>query len=416
MPKCQLTNAHIRNLKVQKRTDIWDEVTDGLILRTSPAGRKTFQYRYFAEDRKKFRRLTIGSWPALSLSDARKRVEELKQQRREGEDPVIAIQLKREQQVREFNERLTFAEIVDRFRRSYMSSIRKPTQMQYNRLIDVYLLPVFGKLSAEGIRRRDVIELMDFIADEEGLPTTANRVKAVLSVVYSFAIDREYVNISNPAKDVKMRKEGRVKRDRYYNEEELVIIWNHLEQEPDPERSYYMFLLYMGQRKSETVKARWDHIDFKRRLWRIPAENSKTNNEHILPLPDDAIDLLTSLKEITGNQEYVFSSTRCDGEHLKYPDNVARRIRNKEGGIPDFRMHDLRRTMATHMAGLGIDQSIIGHVLNHKGLSGADQITAIYNRHDYLAEKREALARWTRALHRIVAGESQEATIITLYR
>lgn len=416
MAAINLTNAYIRTLQVTTRIEIWDATTNGLILRASPNGSRTFVYRYRSEERKKYRRLKIGTWPDLSLADARKRVQELKQQRIEGEDPVIQIKMRNRQIISEYNSLITVAELVDKFKKSHFPTIRKPTQLQYTRLLEVYVIPVFGKRHADTIRRRDVLELMDYIADEEKLPTTANKVKAIMSVLYSFAVEREYVTIPNPAKEIRMRRDGRVKRDRYYSEEELVLIWRHLQEEPDPERTYYMMLLYMGQRKSETVKAKWEHIDLVRKTWRIPKENSKTHNEHVLPLPEEAVGLLQNLHKVTGDREYVFSSSRLLGTHLKYPDNVARRLRNKEGGISDFRMHDLRRTMATHMAMNGIPQTTIGHVLNHKGLSGADQITAIYNRHDYMPEKREALNRWCSVLHRIVDGMRDEARIITLYR
>jgi integrase len=103
------------------------------------------------------------------------------------------------------------------------------------------------------------------------------------------------------------------------------------------------------------------------------------------------------MKPITGNKQYVFNSLKSDNEPVTWIHNAKIRIK-KISGVSDFRPHDLRRTMASNLAEMGVNRTVLGKILNHKGLSGDSSVTAIYDRYDYLEEKREALENWSQSL------------------
>jgi integrase len=176
--------------------------------------------------------------------------------------------------------------------------------------------------------------------------------------------------------------------------------------EVEPFRSILKMLLICGQRAGETRLAEWKHID-KNFIWRIPAENTKANREQNLPLPSLAVNILEELRKETGQSDYIFASSREKNAPISWLQNAAKRVRDN-CSVDDFRLHDLRRTVASNLAKLGYDRTVIGKILNHKGLAGDSMVTAVYDRYDYMDQKSEALKEWGDCLFKILKEKENE--------
>lgn len=118
-------------------------------------------------------------------------------------------------------------------------------------------------------------------------------------------------------------------------------------------------------------------------------------------MPQLALDIINNLKCEDGHTDYIFASPREENKPIAWLQNAAKRVRDN-CSVKDFRLHDLRRTVASNLARIGYDRTVIGKTLNHKGLSGDSMITAVYDRYDYLNEKKEAINTWSKELEAIL--------------
>ena len=154
-------------------------------------------------------------------------------------------------------------------------------------------------------------------------------------------------------------------------------------------------------------------------MWEIPLERIKTRKKkkntgpHLVPLSDLALGLLQDIKELSGESQYLFPSNRT-GHHLN-PPSITRSlwcVMDEEYedriDVEYFTVHDLRRTAATGMARIGVQRFNISRVLNHS----EEGMTKIYDKYDYLKEKKDALDRWGRKLESIITG--RKAKVIEL--
>ncbi|MFH5885434.1 tyrosine-type recombinase/integrase [Halalkalibaculum sp. DA3122] len=359
-----------------KRIEVFDERENGLGLRVTPGGTKTFFYRYRVNN--KIRRYTIGQFDSVGVKDARNVVSRLRVMVLDGLDPQAERQKKKN-----INGLKTFSDLVEEFKEKYLPTLRENTQIEYNRIIDKELLPVFGKLPAVKITKHEIVEILDKKAYKDGSPTMANRIRSRLSRIFTFGMERGHVEV-NPIQNVSTYKQGESKRHRYYSEEEIRKLWGFFEDWGEPTQSVLQMLLICGQRKTETMKMRW--ADIQGEVWTIPASLAKNKHPHDVPLSPMALEIIDRMKKINGKSEYVFASPQNKKAPLDSMSRVRQAIQNNTE-VSDFRPHDLRRTVATYMAKLGIERTVLGKILNHKGLAGDGQVTAIYDRHSYMGGK-----------------------------
>lgn len=383
----------------RNRVEIFDNVEKGLGVRVTPTGSKSFFYRYRMGS--KTRRFKIGDFPAVSLSEARKQARRLKLDVQDGNDPQSERDIKK----MALSEEPTFNELCDRFIKRHLPTLRQSTKNEYTRIIQNELAPKFGKFRAKEVGKRQILDLLDAIGIDRGKKTLSNRVRAVLSSIYSFGVTRDIVEV-NPVLNIK-RKKNETKRDRVYSPEEINRLWGSFEEQAEPVQSIYKILLLCGQRSSETRRMRWEDIDFNKEIWRIPEEETKAKRSHIVPLSKEAFKLITNLKPLTKGCQYVFQSPKGGDRPVRWLHKATNRIQITSE-VSDFRIHDLRRTMASYLAELGTDRTVLGKVLNHKGLAGDDQVTAIYDRYDYLEEKGRALNLWSRKLIELVSEDGKD--------
>jgi len=399
--KLKLTDPFIRNYpKPEKRIEIYDKHTEGLAVRISKTGHKSFVYRYRFNN--KVKRYTIGKFPHTRLAKARERAGELSYKISKGIDPLEEKKKNKHKPARK-----TFAELAAEYSQDYLPEKKESTRAEYQRIIDNELLPKLKKVDVPDVTSHRIRKILR-AKKRSGSPTMANRIRSVLSSMFSYGMKEGWAK-SNPVETTARYKSGENTRDRFYSEYEIKALWKAFEYEAEPFQSVFKMLLLTAQRKTETMKMKWD--DISGNVWTIPAENAKNKQSHDVPLSDKAMQIIESMEPITGESDYVFESPRLENEPIGWIKQGVKRIR-KISEVDDFRIHDLRRTAATYMAKSGTDPMIIGKILNHKGLAKENTITSIYNRHDYMAKKRQALSRWNHKLMQIIEGTETKITKI----
>jgi integrase len=388
MPNVSLTARWVDAVKpgTIAQTDYFDSRTKGFGLRVSRAGRKTWFCMYRAGGR--LRRYTLGTYPNVSLADARAKAKASLHTAAQGGDPAADKKTDR------------LAETVSELAASYLDKYAKPRKRSWRddeRLIRKELLPLWGTRKAKDIKRRDVIALLDRIA-ARGAPIQANRVLALIRKMYNWAISRDLIEV-NPCLQVKAPAREQ-QRQRVLDETELRALWQAFDALEPLIGSLFKLRLLTAQRGGEIASMRWQDMDLANGWWTIPPHIAKNGLAHRVPLSAPAAAILKSLHAITGGSEWVFPSPKRRNQYLKNTQKAVAWIRTTTG--IDFVPHDLRRTAASYMTAMGISRLTVGKILNHVE-SG---VTSVYDRHSYDDEKRQALDAWRRRLSEIVEGNT----------
>lgn len=409
-PREKLTDAFLRTAAV-------GTIADTIVpqLRARVAARVvSWQVVYWSRAVSGSRTYTIGRWPAIPVGKARDEARRVLAQAQLGQDPQRDRVVARGRAIadrRGLSVRQLSALVLGRLRR------RPATLRGYRSAMDLHVLPRLGDLPAAALTRHQVRQLVAELARRH--PYQANRVLASLRRVYSLGLEADLVGAS-PC--IGVRAPGAESaRERVYSGDELRKIWRGLlevearPEEPEPEpfaprpspgyvhsrqlrahaRAHRLALL-TGCRRGEVYGARASEIDLEAGLWRLPAARTKAARQHLVPLSEPAVELLrAALAEARGG--WLFPG---DAGPLVYSSKAAALLR--AATVPDLRMHDLRRTVATRCAEAGVPGLVVASLLGHRlPLPGA---TAVYLRHDYLAERRAALEAWAARLAEIGAG------------
>jgi integrase len=280
----------------------------------------------------------------------------------------------------------------------YIAKWAKPKKRSWkadDNLLRKKVLPHWRRRAIVDLTRQDVRALVEDVA-EAGAPIVANRVAALLSKLFAFALDRDLVTVS-PA--VRIARPGRERqRDRVLAEDELRTIWAEFDALDIPMAAFYKVRLLTAQRGGEVSSMRWRDVDLVTGWWTIPAGVSKNKLAHRVPLSATVATLLAGLlASAHKDTEFVLQA------HRRRAGAGARGKRQQSEAaatftVGDFRGHDLRRTAASFMASGGVPRMTIKKILNH-----ADRdITAVYDRHSYDPEKRAALEWWAAKLTSII--------------
>lgn len=408
MPEIRLNAKSFENLEAKGsgRTDYYDEATPGMLVRVSPkdkAGKihKSFIVVYRHKGRQ--RRLTLGSSPPLTLRDGRDLAIQALRDAALGEDPASAKTAARKAE--------TFTELANEYLERY-SKPRKKSWKEDERLINNVLIPVFGSVKAVDISRADIRRLLEKIA--ETAPVSANRTLAAVRKIFNWGVSQDIIR-QNPCYMIAAPGEEK-QRDRVLTEDEIKFLWTEFENEQEPVASTFKLRLLTAQRGGEVHSIEWKDLDLVNAWWTIPADKAKNGLAHRVPLSPPAIRIFHELRRLQDKSKtrkdssWVFPARRIKGKsikkegseeygHLGSVQKAIERMR-KRTGITDFRAHDLRRTAASLMTGMGIPRLTVSKILNHVE-SG---VTQVYDRHSYDAEKRDALDKWARRLSVIISG------------
>jgi len=397
MPTLMLTDRQVAAIKpTTTRVEYVDEKVPGLALRVTPNGAKSWTVRY--RHRGRLRRLTLGSASVIPLVKAREHVRDLLHEASKGADPATEKQAGRKAE--------TIGDLAALYIEKW-AKLRKRSWKADDNLLRNKVLPTWQHRAIADITRQDVRGMVEDVA-EAGAPIVANRVAALLSKMFAFALDRDLVQAS-PA--VRIPRPGQEHaRDRVLTEDELRSLWQEFGALDKPMAAFYKLRLLTAQRGGEVTSMRWQDLDLSNAWWTIPAGVSKNRLAHRVPLSPTVVTLIETLKTAAMDPVFVLgaaSRTKGAGARGKRQQSEAAATFT----VPDFRGHDLRRTAASMMASGGIPRLTISKILNHVERS----ITAVYDRHSYDAEKRAALDWWDAKL-RAILNSQDSANVLPFAR
>jgi len=267
-------------------------------------------------------------------------------------------------------------------------------------------------IKVRDLTRRQLVRLLQGIVDR-GAPVTANRVYSLLVQTFKWAVAQDVVPAS-PMAGIEKPGGHEQERRRFLSAEEVRTFWAKLENASMalPTRLALKLLWVTGQRRGELTFAKWTDFDLDAKRWTIPIALLKSSHArradpepHVVPLSPLALELLRELHKLTGESEHVLPARADKRKSRSYSERVlSRAVREnaKHFGIAHFTPHDLRRTAASFMTKLGVPRLHVEKVLNHS----TGDIAEVYDRHDYLPEKRAALLKWGAHLQGIIPGEN----------
>ncbi len=381
------TDRGIKALKPKVGSyEIYSSDRTGFGIRVSPNNRKTWFTRYRHRLSGKQVKVTLGQYPYVTLADARIKHNEHRTLLYGGIDPRQIVQDARQSEISAG----TINELVDEYIERHCK-IKKKTWVEDKRILDKDVIPNWGDLKAKDIKRRDIIKLLDSVVDR-GSPISANNLHARLSKMFKFAVRRGLLETS-PFVEIEVPSK-KITRDRVLTEDEINIFWGKLESSTAHLNIQLALklLLVTGQRRGELAMAKKDEFDLTNKIWSLPAERAKNGLSHRVPLSELALTIIQQLSELNEDSEWLCPSPYGTDQPFTVR-AISRAVANNRAhiGIAHFTPHDLRRTAATHITGLGYPRLVVSKILNHVETG----ITAVYDRHGYDAEKREALDAWS---------------------
>ena len=379
-----------------KRREVPDGRVSGLYLIVQPSGAKSWAVRYRFDGRQ--RKFTIGPYPVIDLSTARKKALEALAVIAGDKDPAVEKKATREARRAAQSTKETVAAVAASYIERSKRNLGASWAAQSDRLLRVEIVPVIGSKRLANVARSDLHDLLDAIVDR-GAPVTANRALAVFRRLCNWAIERGVITAS-PCDRIKAPAVEK-SRDRVLSDDEIKLVWKAFEIVDWPWGQIAKLLLLTGQRRSEVAGMTWGEVDLAAKTWTIARERSKNGRAHEVPLSDAAMRILQARPHI--GDKFVFSVT---GKKPVAGFSGAKKELDKAiypKAIKPWTFHDLRRSTASGMAGLGIAPHVVEATLNHK--TGVIRgVAAVYNRYSYATEKRAALDAWARRLEAIVNG------------
>lgn len=375
-----LTDLDIKHLKPRdQQYEIFDPAMSGLAIRVSPGGAKAFVLLYRVGRRS--RRYTLGRYPVLSLKSARQRANDALKLVALGKDPQARKLVERERY-----QSTLFPAIVTAFIEKYA----KPNTQAWNetdRILRREFSSRWKNMRLQEISKHHVADVLDELVAISG-PSAANHAFAAVRRLFNWCVERGELNVS-PCAGLKSPAPT-FSRDRVLANEEVARIWNAAGSMGYPFGSLIQLLLLTGQRRSEVSRLCWVHLDLEGGLWTQPSPSNKSKRVHLVPLSGHAIEIFRATPR--QHDQLVFPARGTTSRAVSGFSKWKRRL-DKLSGTKDWTIHDIRRTVNTGLAALKVPPHVADHILNHKG-SVRSSVSAIYDRHDYLDEKRDALQRW----------------------
>ncbi|MBI4273365.1 MAG: site-specific integrase [Rhizobiales bacterium] len=371
-----LTEITLRNLKPPARgqTTCMDDSLTGFGVRVSQGGTKTFTLLYGPSRQ----RITIGRYPTISLSSARQRARELLAEFTLGRTTPRTIR---------------FNEAVELFLADHSKRNRPRTIKDYTRVLTTRF--PFGDRRLADITAQDISRRIDKL---EATPTERNYAIVIIKMLFRWAARKHFVKHS-PCEGLMTSK--RTSRSRVLSHTELKSIWQACE---GAFGDVVKLLILTGQRRGE-IAALEDHfVDLDKIAITLPETLCKNGREHRFPIGENAVSILRSVLVSRRPDKTTFLFPARGNPHAPFSGWSKSKIElDKRCGVENWVLHDLRRTFATNLAALEVPPHVVERLLNHSSgtISG---VAAIYNRHGYMDEMREAIKKWEKKLKTLTAS------------
>ncbi|AUY40506.1 integrase [Leclercia sp. LSNIH3] len=415
MPK--LTDIQIRSwIKSDERFEGRAD-GNGLYLRYRAADKGPnwrFRYRFAG----KARAMLIGSYSDLPLARAREIAKELSARVSLGYDVAGEKQERKAEALAKIEAEKNAIHVsglaAEYYTRQIETTYKHPELFRSS--LQKNIVALIGKMKVEDVRPRHIDTVLQDVL-ERGSPTVANDVLRMLKRLFDYAVVRGMVEV-NPAisfgaKDAGGKEEG---RKRALSREELVMFFKALRRGRGISRENeltFKIILALGVRKMELCAAEWSEFNLDKGVWYLPGERAKNGDDIDIPLAQPVIEWIKEIRLFAGDSRWLIPARRSrTTSHVSRAtlNMVMPSVLKEMADVEPFSIHDLRRTMRTQMAAIGIDPVIAERCLNHKipGVQG------IYNRHEYFEERKAALAQWADLLVALESGEDYNVTPIKM--
>lgn len=373
-----------------------------------------FRYKFAG----KSRAMLIGSYAELSLARARETAKELSARVALGYDVAGEKQERKAEALAKIEAKksaLYVSELAaEYFERQILPRWKHPDILR--RRIDKDINPCIGRMRVEDVKPRHIDDMLKGIVDR-GAPTIATDVLRWTRRIFDYGIKRHALEI-NPCSAFEVSDAGgkEIARDRWLNRSELIKLFQAIRKAKGFSRQNeltFKLLLALCVRKMELCAARWEEFDLDAAIWHLPEERSKNGDAIDIPLPLAAVEWLKELLTFSCNSAWVLPARKMQHRMIPHiqestlPVALAK-VRAEMPGVPNFTIHDFRRTARTHLAALGVDPVVAERCLNHK-IKGVE---GIYNRHQYFNERKAALNLWADLLLTLEQGEDYNVTPI----
>ncbi len=418
--RAKITKRQVDSIQPEaKDIFLWDTDIRGFGLKVTPTGTKTYLFQYRMGGRgHPTRRYTIGPHGPLTPDEARNMALELRAKIAKGIDPGRERAEGRRKALAGGPKAI--GPLAELFIQRECPRLARGADVAS--VVRREILPHWNDVPIIDLRKRDALALTDALVDA-GKPAAALKLYEVIKRIGNWLVERDELEVS-PFANMKPPASKAV-RDRALSREEISCLWSACNQIGHPFGPLVQLLLLTGQRRNEVADMRWSEIDFEAREWIIPGHRSKNDKPHLVPLTVPALNILESLLRFDG--PHVFTTTSGKRPFAGFSKAKARLDRLMVAVMEDkqrlgaeraestvdvesWRLHDLRRTMRTGMAALGVPEIVCEKVLNHQ----PDMLIRTYNVHAYDAEKRGALERW--ALHVMDVVTPPPENVVSLTR
>lgn len=376
----KFTDTWLRAARPEAPAEYMEDGT-GLGLRVGTTGKKTWFARYSHNGKQT--RATLGEYPAMPLARARIKLGDLRKKLSESIDPKGG---------KVPDDGMTVAWLINEYMEKHAKPNKRSWKFDETHLEKEVQAPL-GARHILTVTKRDIIDIIDIMA-ARGAPVHAGRVLSVISKMFNWAVERDYLENSPALKIKAPQKTGR--RERVLSEEEITAFWKALD---DPRHFSDLMvcalrlMLVTGQRRGEVLGMQASELDLKAKQWLIPAARAKNGRTHVVPLSDLAVSIIQVALRASPSNTYLFGSNAAEAIHPHAASRAMTRNRDwlQKLGVAHVTAHDLRRTAATHMTKLGVPRLHVSCVLNHAQRGVTAQV---YDRYEYLEEKRRALETW----------------------
>ena len=382
----RFTDKNVREIKPnEKRQYFHDSVETDLLLQITPTGVKTF-YLYKKIDGQPVR-YKLGS-TEMGVKKARQEAVRVRVQIMSGKNP---------QKVRkELREESTLNQMFQKFMEEKKSHLSHNTYDEYLRMWNKDLKPVLGNKKVSAISMDTIKRLHKKFSLK---PYYANRCVMFIRGMFNFFIKDGTYKGTNPTKGVKLNKEE--PRVRYMEHSEVERFFNALnDTPPSVSKDAIIMMLFTGARKGNVYRMKWDEIDLDAKIWRIP--KTKTGKNQTVALADSAVSLLKDIQADNPDEIYVFPSETSESGHIVDVKRAWRTLK-KKANLKNFRLHDLRHTLATYMIAQGADAFMVQRALTHQSIKSTQVYVNLGVEH-----LREKLNETVNALQNIGKGSKKD--------
>jgi integrase len=429
MPSGLISKRSVDAFSPARQEVLWDERDKGFGLLALPSGAKSYVFQFRIGGRSgKLRRYTIGRHGEWTPDQARKRAQELRAQVVRGIDPIETERNARAEKAladaqaleatRLLNE-LDFTNYVDTFvARGIRPDTRPRTKEVYAQSLRNHAAPGLVGKALPDITKADILRMLDKLPADQ--PAVRRNAFAVLRILFNWAVDRGDIT-SSPMAMMKAPVSA-VSRDRVLSDEEVALILRATEKVGKPFGPFYRLLFLTGQRRDECSGIDWSELDRATATWLLPGSRTKNGIPHVVPLAPAAVALFDGLSGKTGKDEpkwpkrgLVFSTngetpisgysrakTRLDKHVFEISAEEAAVRGDDPIVVVPWRIHDARRTMATGFQRMGVRFEVTEAVLNHTSGASRSGVAAVYQRHEWTDEKRQALSAWANHLEQLL--------------